>query len=158
MNTKDKQNALQNSRSFQLGKQIKKYLDEYYLDGVIGLIPFVGSALSHCFNLVYIYIALVKLRSKRLTLVIIFNGLKDMVLGFIPILGTVLDFFYKSNKQNFELIEQFAAGNPDTIRQVNQRAAMAGVGILALCVAAYYLVKFGWFVLVWVFNTLMGLF
>ncbi len=153
-----RQHKIDTSRSFQFGKQVKKYLDDYYLDGIIGLIPVVGSVVSHGFNLVYVYIALFKLRSVRLTLVIVFNGLKDMVLGLIPVLGTVLDFFYKSNKQNFELIEQFAAGNPQTIRQVNQQAMMAGVGIVALFVAMYWLIKWGWWLLMWLANGAMGLF
>lgn len=158
MNKQQQLHSISHSRSFRLGKQIQKYLDDYYLDGILGFIPVVGNLVSHGFNIVYIYLALVKLRSKRLTLIIIFNGLKDLVLGLIPVLGTVLDFFYKSNKRNFELIEQFAAGNPQTIRQVNQQAMMAGLGIVVLFVAMYWLIKWGWWLLMWLVNGAMGLF
>lgn len=150
------QHRLQQSRSYQLGKQIKTYLDDYYLDGIIGLIPVLGSTMGHAFNLVYLYIALFKLRSARLTVVILFNGLKDMVLGLIPILGTILDFFYKSNKKNFELIEQFAAKNPQTIKQVNQQASMALLGVLILCVLAYYLLVWSVKGLGWLWQMLQA--
>lgn len=89
-----KQQVLLNSRSYQLGKQAKYYLDEYYyLDGIIGLIPVVGNVVSYGFTIIYIYIAWAKLRSKRLVLVIILNGLKDLAIGAIPIAGVILDFF-----------------------------------------------------------------
>lgn len=144
----NKHTTIYQSRSYRWGKQIQKYLDDYYLDGIIGLIPLVGNAVGHGFNLVYIYLAWFKLRSKRLTLVIILNGLKDFVLGLIPILGPVLDFFYKSNKKNFELIEQFAAGNPQTIQQIHQQANQAISGIVILCAMAVGLLILGWYLLI----------
>ena len=100
MNTR--QQAIANSRSYHLSKQLSLYLDDYYLDGVIGLIPIVGQFVSQLFNVVFIYVALIKLRSIRLTLVVIFNGLVDIAIGLIPLLGPVLDFWNKSYKRNFE--------------------------------------------------------
>ena len=83
MNTR--QQAITHSRSYHLSKQLSLYLDDYYLDGVIGLIPIVGQFVSQLFNVVFIYVALIKLRSIRLTLVVIFNGLVDIAIGLIPL-------------------------------------------------------------------------
>lgn len=131
-------------------------MDDYYLDGIIGFIPVVGDVVSYAFHGVFVYIALFKLHSKRLALVIIFNAMKDMVLGLIPFWGTILDFFYKSNKQNFELIEQFASGNPATIQQVNKQAMWAGVGIICLIILAVLMAKLAIWLLMSGYTWLMS--
>ncbi|PSJ79820.1 hypothetical protein C7N83_09945 [Neisseria iguanae] len=48
------------------------------------------------FNLVFVYISLFKIRSILLTLVVIFNSLLDLLIGLIPVVGTILDFFHRS--------------------------------------------------------------
>lgn len=144
-----RETVLLQSRSYQWAKKIKVYLDDYYLDGIIGLIPIVGSVVGHVFNAVYVYIALTKLRSKRLALVMMLNGLKDLALGLIPVVGVVLDFFYQSNKKNFEIIEQFAANDPATIRKVNQQVMLTAVGVVGLMVLSFYLIVWSWRLLMW---------
>ncbi|MDO5357331.1 MAG: DUF4112 domain-containing protein [Conchiformibius sp.] len=148
--------ALYTSRSFQACRLLGRYLDDYYLDGIIGLFPVIGDLFGQMFNAVYLYAALFKLRSWRLTLVLLFNSVKDMLIGMIPLLGTFLDFFYKSNKRNFHLLEGFAAGDADTVRQVNRQAGMAAVGLLLTAAAAYWLVKLAWAASVWLLQTAAG--
>lgn len=154
MNTR--QQAIAHSRSYHLSKQLSLYLDDYYLDGVIGLIPIVGQFVSQLFNVVFIYVALIKLRSIRLTLVVIFNGLVDIAIGLIPLLGPVLDFWNKSYKRNFELIEGFIAGNSQVVQQVNRQASIAAIGLVLTGVAIFYLTVWSIELLQYLYAVLMA--
>ncbi|RRD91702.1 DUF4112 domain-containing protein [Conchiformibius steedae] len=146
------------SRSYQACKQVSRYLDDYRLDGVIGLFPVVGDAVGQGFNAVYLYVAAVKLRSWRLSLVVLCNGLIDTVIGLIPFLGAVLDFFYHANKRNLALIEGFATGDAEVVREVNRRA-LVSLGLIALLlVSAYWLAKLAWAVLIYLWQSATGLF
>lgn len=157
MSVHKRREALKESRSFRLSQQLSRYLDDYYLDGMMGLFPVVGDSVGLGFHAVYLYVSAVKLRSWRLTLVILFNALKDMLIGMIPVLGMVFDFFYKSNKRNFALIEGFADGNAEIIRQVNKQAGMAAVGLLLLGAAAYWLAKLAWAATAYLWQAAAGL-
>lgn len=70
-----------------------------------------GDIIPQIFSLVYIYVAMIKIRSIPLAIVIVFNSLLDILIGIIPYLGTILDFLFKSNVKNFNLIEAFANGD-----------------------------------------------
>lgn len=135
-----RQHRLSSSRSYQMCRQISVYLDDYYLDGVIGLIPVAGGMVSTAMSSVFMYVAIFKIRSFRLALVLLFNVFKDFVIGLIPFLGMILDFFYKSNKQNFALLDGFAAGDEAIIKQVNQQAIWSAIGLFVLTLVAIGLI------------------
>lgn len=146
---------LTQSRSYRYCKLLSRYLDDYRLDGVLGLIPVVGDVLGQSFNLVYVYVAAVKLRSWRLTLVVLSQGIQDMVIGLIPFAGAILDFFFKANKRNLALIEGFAAGDAEVIRQVNRRALISVLVLVVLLVLAYYLIQLTWWLMMWLWQMLI---
>ena len=106
--------------------------------------------------MVFIYVALIKLRSIRLTLVVIFNGLVDIAIGLIPLLGPVLDFWNKSYKRNFELIEGFIAGNSQVVQQVNRQASIAAIGLVLMGVAIFYLTVWSIELLQYLYAVLMA--
>lgn len=135
-----RQHRLSGSRSYRLCRQISIYLDDHYLDGILGLVPIVGGMVSNAMGLVFVYVAIVKLRSFRLSLVILFNIIKDFVIGLIPFVGVILDFFYKSNKRNFALLDGFAAGDPNIIQQVNQQATFAAISLMILISLSFGLI------------------
>ncbi|QMT30359.1 DUF4112 domain-containing protein [Alysiella filiformis] len=152
-----RQHRLSGSRSYRLCRQISLYLDDYYLDGIIGLIPVAGSLLSGALSLVFVYAAVFKIRSWRLALVVLFNILKDLIIGLIPFLGNILDFFYKANKRNFALLDGFAAGDEHIVRQVNQQATQALIGLLILGALAIGLIYFTVEITLWLFAHLAAL-
>ncbi|UOP05239.1 DUF4112 domain-containing protein [Conchiformibius kuhniae] len=149
---------LARSRSYRACKHISRYLDDYRLDGIIGLFPVVGDTVGQSFNLAYLYVAAVKLRSWRLTLVVLCNGLKDTVIGMIPFVGAILDFFYKDNKRNLALIDGYAAGDPATLRHINRRALTSALLIVLLLIAAYCLAKLAWAASTHLWHTLAAWF
>lgn len=83
---------------------------KFGLDSLIGLIPNVGD-ISTAFVSFYILIAGVRYGVPKITLLrMAFNIGLDYVVGSIPFLGDAFDFFWKSNKQNMDLIRERGKG------------------------------------------------
>ena len=77
-----KREALMNTTSYRVMDATAKYMDKYFLDPLVGLIPGgVGDVLSSFLALPFIYFALVQVRSIPLTLAVICNVLKDAPRG-----------------------------------------------------------------------------
>jgi hypothetical protein len=101
-------------------ENLSRYLDGLFripgtgwrfgLDALIGLIPNVGDTLTS-FASFYILFAGVRYGVPKITLLrMAFNIGLDYVVGMIPVVGDAFDFFWKSNKQNMELIRMRATG------------------------------------------------
>jgi hypothetical protein len=101
-------------------ENLSKYLDglfkipgtgwKFGLDSLIGLIPNVGDMATSLVSF-YILIAGVRYGVPKITLLrMAFNIGLDYVVGSIPFLGDAFDFFWKSNKQNMDLIRERGAG------------------------------------------------
>jgi hypothetical protein len=101
-------------------ESLSKYLDNWIkipvvgwrfgLDALIGLIPNVGDTLTS-FASFYILIAGVRYGVPKITLLrMAFNIGLDYVVGSIPFVGDAFDFFWKSNKQNMDLIRERGTG------------------------------------------------
>ncbi len=81
------------------------------LDSLIGLIPNVGDTITS-FASFYILIAGARYGVPKITLLrMAFNIGLDYIVGSIPFIGDAFDFFWKSNKQNMDLIRTRATGN-----------------------------------------------
>ncbi len=100
--------------------QLAFYLDDLFripgvgwrfgLDGIIGLVPNVGDALTSLASF-YILIAGVRYGVPKITLLrMAFNIGLDYLVGSIPIVGDAFDLVWKSNKQNINLIRTRATG------------------------------------------------
>lgn len=99
---------------------LSRYLDDlipvpgtnwrFGLDALIGLVPNVGDTLTSLASF-YILIAGVRYGVPKITLLrMAFNIGLDYLVGSIPVIGDAFDFFWKSNKQNMELIRTRATG------------------------------------------------
>ena len=83
---------------------------KFGLDSLIGLIPNVGDMATSLASF-YILIAGVRYGVPKITLLrMAFNIGLDYVVGSIPFIGDAFDFFWKSNKQNMDLIRERATG------------------------------------------------
>jgi len=81
------------------------------LDALIGLVPNVGDTLTS-FASFYILFAGVRYGVPKITLLrMAFNIGVDYVVGAIPFLGDALDFVWKANQQNMDLIRTRASGH-----------------------------------------------
>ncbi len=80
------------------------------LDGLIGLVPNVGDTITS-FASFYILLAGVRYGVPKITLLrMALNIAIDYIVGAIPFVGDLFDFFWKSNKRNMDLIRERATG------------------------------------------------
>ena len=120
---------LRSSDLYRRMHRVTKFADDYYLDAVIGLIPGgIGDIIGGLFSLMHVYFGLIKLRSIPLTLALLNNMLRDILLGLLPFyVGDVIDFLHKANKKNMALIDGFVNDDKEIIRRVNQKAIQAAI-------------------------------
>ena len=133
----------ENDPLYRLIRTIKNVMDRYYLDPLIGLFfPTAGDIFSSAMMLPFLTMSLFKIKSLPLTLAILYNMLMDMMLGIIPLwIGDLLDIFNRSYSKNYRLIVGFVEGDQKVIQEVNRKAVLTTVGILALCFIIYWLTK-----------------
>lgn len=151
------QERLEHSRMYGWLQRASDVMDRYYLDAALGFaIPGgIGDALAALISIVYIGFSAFKIRSFPLTLAIINNTLRDVLLGMIPFyVGDIFDVFHRSNQQNMQLIRGFVEGEPETINAVNRKAAYSIVLFISLCIMIYFMVK----LVIWVGQQVFSLF
>ncbi|MDD6853697.1 MAG: DUF4112 domain-containing protein [Prevotella sp.] len=138
-----KREELMNTAAYRVMDMTAKYMDKYFLDPLIGLLPGgVGDVLSSFLALPFIYFALVHVKSIPLTLAVICNVLKDALLGSLPFfIGDVIDVFNRSYIANLKLITGYVNDDRAVIREVNRKAFWSAVLIVVLCVLIYFVVK-----------------
>ncbi|BDX05336.1 DUF4112 domain-containing protein [Planctobacterium marinum] len=77
------------------------------LDFLIGLIPGFGDAVMTLVALRIVYLGKKLGMPKHLLRKMVRNSLLDFGLGFIPVVGDLVDLFYKANKRNVRLMERW---------------------------------------------------
>ena len=138
-----KRDALMATTSYRIMDKTAKYMDKYFLEPIIGLIPGgVGDVLSSFLAIPFIYFALVQVKSIPLTLAVICNVLKDALLGSIPFfIGDIIDVFNRSYVANLRLITGYVNDDKAVIHEVNRKATWSAIFIVILCVLIYFIVK-----------------
>lgn len=126
------------------------------LDGVIGLIPGVGDAISGALSLLILQEAYQRRVPKMILVRMAINILVDTLVGAIPILGDIFDFFWKANMKNVELLEDYEYSPQRTYRKATASSIfMLGAAfavLLTLGWLAWSLVQLLWSGLVTIFN------
>jgi hypothetical protein len=105
------------------------------LDGILGLVlPGVGDAVGATAN-GYALFAGYRMGAPPLVLVrIALWAIADLLLGAVPLLGDLLDFFLKSNRRSVRLLEAWAA-SPDRVSRNSKGVLLAVVLVLLLVLA-----------------------
>jgi len=89
-----------------LESRFKVFGFKFGLDPIIGLVPWVGDAVTAVLSGYIIWVAhknKVPMSSiKKMYRNLIF----DFILGLIPIVGDISDFVYKSNTKNYMILKQ----------------------------------------------------
>ena len=120
---------LMDNKAYQTMEGLTRYMDRYYLDALIGVIP--GW-----------------IKSLPLTLAVLNNALRDVLLGMIPFfVGDIIDIFHRANTQNMQMIQGFVDGDEAVIKQVNQRAWQSVIVLMLLllliALMIWMLISFG---------------
>ncbi len=110
------------------------------LDGILGLVPGVGDAVGGATNSYALY-AGYKMGAPPLVLIrIALWAIADLVLGAIPLVGDLIDFFLKSNRRAVRLLERWAA-SPDRVSHNSEGVLLAvAAGLILLLVAVCALI------------------
>lgn len=77
------------------------------IDPLLGLIPGVGDFISLMMSGGFLALAAKHGASKKLLILMALNVLFDTIIGSIPILGQIFDFFYKANDRNARLMQKY---------------------------------------------------
>ena len=114
-------------------------------DAIIGLVPWVGDAVTALFGSFIIFHAY-QLRLPRVVQLRMFINIAiDVAIGFVPLVGDVADVFWKSNARNFALLEHHAGSN---------RPARPGdwLFVAAVMTAIVLVALLPFFAAVWIFR------
>lgn len=76
------------------------------LDSLIGLIPGIGDTIMLCVSISIIFLGRGMGMPNGLLMLMVRNSMIDFLLGLIPIVGDIVDFFYKANKANVRIMEK----------------------------------------------------
>ena len=118
---------------YQSMQSLTRYLDRFYLDAVIGLIPGWGDAVALLCVVPFVYFSMCIIKSIPLTLAVLNNALRDVLLGMIPFfIGDVIDIFHRANMKNMAMIQGFIDGDEAIIKQVNRRALQSAIVLVVL--------------------------
>ena len=121
------------NRAYQIMGRLTRLMDRYYLDALIGIIPGWGDAIALLSVVPFVYFSTRIIKSTPLTLAILNNALRDVLLGMIPFfVGDVIDIFHRANIQNLEMIQGFVDGDEVVIKQVNRRALQSVIGLIVM--------------------------
>ncbi|HWS54109.1 MAG TPA: DUF4112 domain-containing protein [Pyrinomonadaceae bacterium] len=86
------------------------------LDALVGLVPGVGDFATTAVSL-YILASGVRYRVPKVTLLRMgANVAVDYLVGSIPFVGDLFDFYWKSNQKNVELLRERATATPEEAR------------------------------------------
>ncbi len=77
------------------------------LDPLLGLIPGVGDFISLTISGGFLALAAKHGASRKLLILMALNVLFDAVIGTIPIVGQIFDFFFKANNRNARLLQKY---------------------------------------------------
>lgn len=76
------------------------------LDPILNLIPVLGDVSGFLFSAVILATMLRHGVSRKLAILMALNILVDTVIGAIPLIGQIFDFYYKANARNIRLLRE----------------------------------------------------
>lgn len=124
---------LMDNRVYRAMGVLTRWLDRYYLDALIGLIPGWGDVITLVGVVPFVYFSLFVIKSVPLTLAVLNNALRDVLLGLLPFsVGDVIDFFHRAQVQNMKMVQGFVDGDEQIIAHVNRRAAQSVLVLILL--------------------------
>jgi hypothetical protein len=76
------------------------------IDPLIGLVPFAGDVFSLGFQALLLTNMMKYGVSRKVVILMAVNIAVDFVVGSIPVLGNIFDFYFKSSQRNLELMKR----------------------------------------------------
>lgn len=131
------------SRSYKIMARVARWMDRYYIDPLLGLVPGGwGDAISAFMVLPFIWFSMFVVRSLPLTLAVIYNALRDVVMGLIPFfVGDIIDAFNRSYVRNMRLVQGFIDDDREIVREVRRKSWYFAIAIIVFIAVIVLLVK-----------------
>ena len=82
---------------------------KFGLDGIIGLVPVVGGLVTAAAGVFSLYKAQTLGLPNSAKAKIIWNLVFDTLVGEVPIIGDIIDFFFPAHAKNFRIVEKHLA-------------------------------------------------
>jgi len=116
------------------------------LDPIIGLIPGVGDFLTSTGGLALLAAGAKKRVPKSVYLRMTSNWVLNSLVGTIPFLGDAFSFWYKSNRRNYELLNDHLKNT--TVSERKKSSSWWGVAILgsAIVIVVTLFILIGWWI------------
>jgi hypothetical protein len=104
---------LPEQRHLELAERLAHWMDRRYIDPILGLVlPGAGDAIGAAIGLLGVYAA-VRMHAHPVVIArMLIHLAVDALLGSIPVLGAIADFFYKAHSRNLELLRTRDARQP----------------------------------------------
>lgn len=116
INITDKNKELPLSGRLKWVERISSLMDDQFklpgtkfrfgLDPIINLIPFVGDVSGFLVGAALVLVMAKNGVSRKVVILMVVNICVDALLGGIPLIGNVFDFYYKSNSRNIKLLKE----------------------------------------------------
>lgn len=115
---------------------------KFGIDGLIGLIPFVGDLATSAMSFYIVFQAAMMGCSPSVILRMGLNILIDNLLDAFPGFGIFFDFFWKSNNKNIEIIEQHLVSPHSATVKSRLTLGLVAFSLLAVFIASISLTIF----------------
>lgn len=125
-------------------RRLAKLLDSQFrignfrfgLDPLLGLVPGIGDFIALIMSGGILALAAKHGASRKLLILMALNALADAMIGSIPVLGQIFDFFFKANNRNVRLLEKYYEQGK---YQGSGKGVIAVIIITVLIVAASFI-------------------
>ncbi len=121
------------------------------IDPIINMFPLVGDMAGFVISASMLLAIARNGASSKLVVLMSINILVDSIIGPIPVLGNIFDFFFKSNTRNLKLIQEHFVEGKHQGSGKNTIIIALIVLVLILAVLVYGLIKIGGWIVSW-FN------
>lgn len=115
------------------------------VDAILGLVPVFGDMITAAMSFLILAEATLVGASPSVLLRMFFNVMVENVIGIIPIIGNVFDFFWKSNTRNMVVLESHLANPRSTQMRSRVFNVFFIIGLIVIFIAAlvasFYLFK-----------------
>lgn len=123
------------------------------LDPILGLIPGVGDLVTGGSSAALLLLALKERVPTVAILRMVINIGIDTIVGAVPVVGDAFDFFYRSNRQNLDIIKRYKADPKAEPTRTDKVLVGVGLSLIALgvilpftagaAIAAWFMSVFG---------------
>ncbi|MBL7828962.1 MAG: DUF4112 domain-containing protein [Saprospiraceae bacterium] len=124
------------------------------LDGIIGLVPYVGDITGFVISGFLLRIMVKKGAGPLLMLRMMGNFVVDAIVGVVPFLGDLFDFGFKANRRNVNLLKAYYADGKAK-PAVGKSVAFLGFIFFLMFVAMIWAL---WKIAAWLLTWVWGLF